>query len=52
LANEEKQAANWASQSAHLQEEHKRLSERKGFLENSIVSFKVTIEEAVEDLED
>jgi len=28
------------------------LSERKGFLENSIIAFKTTIEEAIEDLED
>ncbi|CAK60940.1 unnamed protein product (macronuclear) [Paramecium tetraurelia] len=47
LATEEKQAANWDSH-----KEHKRLVERKAFLENSIVQFKVTIQEAVEDLED
>ncbi|KAM3136200.1 Trichocyst matrix protein T4-A [Paramecium bursaria] len=52
LATEEKQAANWANQSAHLQEEHKRLSERKAFLEFSIVQFKQTISDAIEDLED
>ncbi|CAD8120247.1 unnamed protein product [Paramecium sonneborni] len=52
LATEERQAANWEVQSSHLQEEHKRLVERKAFLENSIVQFKVTIQEAVEDLED
>jgi hypothetical protein len=49
---EERQATNWAAQSAHLQEESKRLTDRKAFLEGAIVSYKAVIEGANLSLED